>query len=126
MSETTKNTPAADAVGSRIDRGVGRPVPERGIASMTNAELQSEIGRLQRELTRRVCGDPVRGIGLRLGVHPTCWCRTCDRTVSSLPQRMNLCPECGDKRCPRADHHDAACSKTPNAQVTGQPKAGPG
>lgn len=57
--------PPADA--GRLDRGVGRLVPERDIASMTNAELQAEIGRLQRELVRRVCGDPVLGVGLTIG-----------------------------------------------------------
>lgn len=67
MSKTTKTELAAPAVGSRLDRGVGRPVPERDIASMTNAELQAEIGRLQRELVRRVCGDPVLGVGLTIG-----------------------------------------------------------
>jgi hypothetical protein len=86
----------------------------KDIAGMTNAELQMEIGRMQQELFRRICGDPLRGIGLRLGVHPTCWCRSCDRTVSMLPQRMNLCPDCGDKRCDRAEYHGSECSKTPN------------
>lgn len=33
---------------------------------MSNAELQREIGRLQAELIRRVCGDPVAGVGLSL------------------------------------------------------------
>ena len=43
-----------------------------------------------------------------------CWCATCDRKANGFPPRMSLCPKCGDKRCPRAEHHSKACGKTPN------------
>lgn len=57
-----------DAAGvSLVERGVRRLEPERDLAGLTTAELRAEIGRMQQELTRRVCGDPVQGIGLRLG-----------------------------------------------------------
>jgi len=42
----------------------------------------------------------------------TCWCESCDIATSrlGLRSRMSLCPECGDKRCPRAKHHDYQCT----------------
>lgn len=43
---------------------------------------------------------------------PDCWCEDCDvKANEGLRSRMSLCPECGDKRCPRAKSHDAACPK---------------
>lgn len=49
----------------------------------------------------------------------TCWCYECDsRATSMLPmgdirrisRRMNLCPDCGNKRCPRSTWHESACT----------------
>ena len=35
----------------------------------------------------------------------------CDlKANGGLRSRMSLCPECGDKRCPRAEDHRAECS----------------
>lgn len=39
----------------------------------------------------------------------TCWCATC-RPVVFGDMRMVLCPECGNKRCPRASNHIYACT----------------
>lgn len=48
----------------------------------------------------------------------TCWCGVCDNEAAALlpegdfrriMRRMNLCPDCGDKRCPRADSHQSPC-----------------
>lgn len=43
---------------------------------------------------------------------PACWCAACDSATSpfGIPTRMNLCQKCGDKRCPRAQHHNSDCS----------------
>lgn len=41
--------------------------------------------------------------------HQACWCATC-RPVSFGDMRMVLCPECGNKRCPRASNHIYACT----------------
>lgn len=50
---------------------------------------------------------------------PACWCETCDTTANSgLRSRMSLCPDCGNKRCPKATHHDNACT---NSNSPGQP-----
>jgi hypothetical protein len=40
-----------------------------------------------------------------------CWCEACDVAANGHRSRMSTCPECGDKRCPRAKHHDAKCTK---------------
>lgn len=53
-----------------------------------------------------------------------CWCEFCDlESNGPLRTRMSICPTCGDKRCPRAAHHDAACQKYPPPVAT-QAQAG--
>ena len=42
---------------------------------------------------------------------PKCWCERCDVAEHGYRSRMHVCPICGDKRCPRAAHHEAACNK---------------
>ncbi|WP_288877423.1 hypothetical protein [uncultured Citrobacter sp.] len=37
-------------------------------------------------------------------VTPDCWCRTC-RPVTMSDMRFVVCPDCGNKRCPRANDH---------------------
>ena len=39
-----------------------------------------------------------------------CWCETCDTAANGWRTKMALCPQCGNKRCPRAAHHDNACT----------------
>lgn len=52
-----------------------------------------------------------------------CWCAMCDdnliteaiRSGAATPsvalfRRMNLCPDCGDKRCLRAAYHTLDCT----------------
>ncbi|QLW72494.1 DUF550 domain-containing protein [Klebsiella pneumoniae] len=40
---------------------------------------------------------------------PDCWCITC-RPVTLNDMRFVVCPDCGNKRCPRANDHRNACS----------------
>ncbi|HHG0528540.1 TPA: hypothetical protein ACPUFQ_002492 [Klebsiella pneumoniae] len=40
---------------------------------------------------------------------PDCWCRTC-RPVVLNDMRFVVCPDCGNKRCPRANDHKNACT----------------
>lgn len=42
-----------------------------------------------------------------------CWCEKCDLAQGNPlgRTRMSICPECGDKRCHRAKHHDNACAQ---------------
>ena len=43
-----------------------------------------------------------------------CWCKRCDPNPRF--QRMVLCPDCGNKRCPKAEYHGFYCthSNEPN------------
>jgi hypothetical protein len=50
--------------------------------------------------------------GLGAGAVARCWCHAC-RPVAMWPpddNRMILCPDCGNKRCPKASHHERACT----------------
>lgn len=38
-----------------------------------------------------------------------CWCTTC-RPITLEDMRFVACPQCGNKRCPRAHNHELACS----------------
>lgn len=38
-----------------------------------------------------------------------CWCQTC-RPITLTDMRMVLCPDCGNKRCPKANDHRNACT----------------
>ena len=40
---------------------------------------------------------------------PDCWCRTC-RPVVLNDMRFVVCPDCWNKRCPRANDHRNACT----------------
>lgn len=40
-----------------------------------------------------------------------CWCQTC-RPVTIDDMRFVVCPECGNKRCPHANDHKHACTKS--------------
>ena len=56
--------------------------------------------------------------------------------LSALMRRMIVCPDCGNKRCPKATHHDNECSGSNNfgqpgsiyggvafsSNITGDPK----
>jgi hypothetical protein len=46
-----------------------------------------------------------------------CWCTTC-RPITFTDSRFVVCPECGNKRCPKAHNHALACT---NSNETGQP-----
>ena len=61
--------------------------------------------------------------GFALYLHPPatapeqCWCRTC-RPITQADNRMVLCPDCGNKRCPKATDHRNACT---GSNEPGQP-----
>ena len=39
----------------------------------------------------------------------SCWCRSC-RPVTISDMRFVVCPDCGNKRCPRANDHNNPCT----------------
>jgi hypothetical protein len=43
--------------------------------------------------------------------NPNCWCRACNPSL----QRMIVCPNCGNKRCPQAGDHRHLCSGSNDA-----------
>lgn len=55
---------------------------------------------------------------------PGCWCRTC-RPVFLNDMRFVVCPDCGNKRCPRANDHRNACtgSNEPGQEGSAYPAA---
>ncbi|HGF8683855.1 hypothetical protein NOV78_11950 [Klebsiella pneumoniae] len=55
---------------------------------------------------------------------PDCWCRTC-RPVFLNDMRFVVCPDCGNKRCPRANDHRNACtgSNEPGQEGSAYPAA---
>ncbi|CTQ18823.1 hypothetical protein BN1007_71175 [Klebsiella variicola] len=55
-------------------------------------------------ITRCACGQ----VG-NSPANPGCWCRTC-RPVAINDMRFVVCPDCGNKRCPRANDHRNACT----------------
>lgn len=46
-----------------------------------------------------------------------CWCHAC-RPITMDDMRMVLCPDCGNKRCPKATNHNNECtnSNEPNQE----------
>ena len=55
---------------------------------------------------------------------PDCWCRTC-RPITLRGMRFVVCPDCGNKRCPRANDHRNACtgSNEPGQEGSAYPVA---
>ena len=53
-----------------------------------------------------------------------CWCRTC-RPVTMNDMRFVVCPDCGNKRCPRANDHRNDCtgSNEPGQEGSAYPAA---
>ena len=54
----------------------------------------------------------------RLGqeIEQECWCTTC-RPITMADMRFVVCPDCGNKRCPKANDHRNACT---NSNEVGQ------
>lgn len=76
---------------------------------------------------QRICSD----FGL-IKQEGKCWCRTC-RPITLEDMRFVVCPECGNKRCPKANDHRNECTNSndpgqpgsayPNADTTAADKA---
>ncbi|MEZ3980103.1 hypothetical protein QQX85_03665 [Klebsiella variicola] len=70
--------------------------------------------------TARICAE----LSANSTANPDCWCRTC-RPVTLNDMRFVVCPDCGNKRCPRANDHRNACtgSNEPGQEGSAYPAA---
>lgn len=68
--------------------------------------------------------DMVEPVSNRDELPAKCWCQTC-RPVTMNDMRFVVCPECGNKRCPRANDHRNACtgSNAPGQDGSAYPAA---
>lgn len=87
------------------------------------AEPRCEVTTKSNEEVRRAWEAT---LGLN-NVLKTCWCYQCLDEPSMGPlspalQRMIVCPQCGNKRCPRAASHDNACSGSNDPGLDGSEK----
>lgn len=65
------------------------------------------------ELTFDLDGEKVNVMVSIINSALECWCSTCRPvTIFDKPgdNRMVLCPDCGNKRCPHATYHGNACT----------------
>ncbi|MGS7401095.1 DUF3850 domain-containing protein [Klebsiella pneumoniae] len=72
--------------------------------------------------TARICAE----LSVNSPANPDCWCRTC-RPVVLNDMRFVVCPDCGNKRCPRANDHRNACtgSNEPGQEGSAYPDTPP-
>ena len=72
--------------------------------------LKARVAELEKEIKRGKDIDSMKSF-----VALDCWCAACDRAhavannMPPIPARINICPDCGDKRCPHAINHEDAC-----------------
>jgi len=63
--------------------------------------------------------------GLGAGAEARCWCRACNRDTKGpggwpyLATTFVVCPDCGNKRCPKANDHQHACTGSNDAGQLG-------
>lgn len=48
-----------------------------------------------------------------------CGCHRCIKDRGEIAMHMVVCPQCGNKRCPRASDHDLACTNSNEPGQTG-------
>lgn len=48
-----------------------------------------------------------------------CGCHRCIRERGEVAMHMIVCPQCGNKRCPRASDHELACTNSNEPGQTG-------
>lgn len=89
------------------------------------AAMQSD-GTLTNEDTMQASGnsEQLEPVSNRDELPAKCWCQTC-RPVTMNDMRFVVCPECGNKRCPRANDHCNACtgSNAPGQDGSAYPAA---
>jgi hypothetical protein len=97
---------------SRLVAVINEPIPVRDMPGLVSS-LEAQYGAGLTISTGRWSLFEIRTPGR------TCWCLTCEEDdVTTFVQTtgrfasvgMVVCPECGNKRCPRATLHDLDCS----------------
>lgn len=84
---------------------------------LRDGEAYDEACAILSEIRQRIAAAPVVSQPLTTEAERTeasaqCWCSTC-RPVNPMvdaDNRMVVCPDCGNKRCPRASDHIYRCS----------------
>ena len=103
---------------ARITSSLAGRLPEPSRAACQLPPSQDHMADLLREALR-----PLRtGLGFVRNFHiidriekalgpsaVSCWCQAC-RPVTVEDMRFVVCPDCGNKRCPRANDHRHACT----------------
>ena len=90
---------------------IPRALLEQALANMVRAELlYGQPNQAIQEAIRAALSAPATA-------PEQCWCRTC-RPITQADNRKVLCPDCGNKRCPKATDHRNACT---GSNEPGQP-----
>ena len=87
------------------------------------AEVTSRMAELEAEYGPGLLLTQVRGYFVVFTAGDddpfACWCATCEgKVLDALPgaarlmRTMCVCNMCGSKRCPRANHHGNACTRS--------------
>lgn len=84
------------ALRAALAAALAQPVPQQ--AAMTTTKCP--------EITRAAAE-----IGKQMSELSKCWCTKC-RPITLEDMRFVVCPDCGNKRCPRAHNHTLACTKS--------------
>ncbi len=72
---------------------------------------------VQSKIVKEAAGAVLSALAAPATAPEQCWCRTC-RPITQADNRMVLCPDCGNKRCPKATDHRNACT---GSNEPGQP-----
>mgnify|MGYP003433753399 FL=1 len=88
--------------------------------SMNRIMARDENGNYTKEITAQVVVEALsimRGLAEDAGA-VKCWCSTC-RPITITDMRMVVCPDCGNKRCPKATDHRFLCTNSNESGQTG-------
>lgn len=88
---------------------------KRFIGMAGNPAVVLELVRLAR------IGQGVPRERKRRGVDRESDCMKCHRATGKLLGRLIVCPDCGNKRCPKASDHDLACTGSNEPGQAGKP-----
>tara|TARA_R110000823_G_scaffold305077_1_gene426914 strand:+ start:2496 stop:3014 length:519 start_codon:yes stop_codon:yes gene_type:complete len=106
----------------RKESGAWTPLFERDaeiarlLKSLQNIHDHPDAARIKAAAAINVAGINSPHNAWRAETTPACWCETCRPIKIGKDMRMVLCPECGNKRCPRATNHIYQCTARKDAK----------